>query len=118
MVSSYGFYKESQIKMNWFVGLPNKFKDFTWHVAMVFIYLYLGFYTLNGERGLFHYLYLLKEIEYAKQVATNYHNERMKLENKIKLLSSESLDLDLLDERAKVVLNLIRDDEFIIIDEN
>ena len=118
MVSSYGFYKESQIKMNWFVGLPNKFKDFTWHVAMIFIFLYLGFYTLYGDRGLFHYLHLLDKIERAQQVATNYHNERVKLENKIKLLSSESLDLDLLDERAKSVLNLMRDDEFIIIDEN
>ena len=89
-----------------------------WLLTIAFIFVYLGFYTLNGERGLFQYLYLLKKIEVAKQEAEIYHNERLKLEAKIKLLSSESLDLDLLDERAKIVLNLMRDDEFIIIDKN
>lgn len=88
-----------------------------WQIAIASVFIYLGFYTINGDRGLLHYMYLLQEIDYAKQVAAKYHNEKVKLENKVHLLSSESLDLDLLDERAKVVLNLMRDDEFIVVDQ-
>lgn len=89
-----------------------------WQIAIVFVCIYFGFYTVRGDRGLLHYLYLSKEIEYARQIAAKYHNEKVRLENKVHLLSSESLDLDLLDERAKAILNLMRDDEFIIIDDD
>lgn len=103
--------------MNFFLDLPVKFKNLMWQIAIVFVGLYFGFYTINGDRGLLHYMHLSREIDYAKQIAAKYHNERIKLENKVHLLSSESLDLDLLDEQAKSVLNLVRDDEFIIVDE-
>ena len=89
-----------------------------WQIAIIVVCVYFGFYTVNGDRGLLHYMYLSKEIDYAKQVAAKYHSEKVKLETQVHLLSSESLDLDLLDERAKTVLNLMRDDEFVIIDED
>ena len=104
--------------MSVFLSLPAKFKNLMWQIAIVAVCIYFGFYTVNGDRGLLHYMYLSKEIDYAKQVAHKYHQERIALEKKVHLLSSESLDLDLLDERAKSVLNLIRDDEFVIIDED
>lgn len=103
--------------MTFFLNLPVKFKNLMWQIAIVFVCLYFGFYTVNGDRGLLHYMHLSREIAYAKQVAAKYHNEKVKLENKVHLLSSESLDLDLLDEQAKTVLNLVREDEFIIVDE-
>ena len=47
-----------------------------------------------------------------------YNSEHQKIEEeKIKLMSSTSLDLDMLDERARKVLNLVKQDEFIILDE-
>ena len=52
----------------------------------------------------------------AQKIAETYHNQKVKLEEKVKLLSSSSLDLDLLDERARVVLNLVGKDEFVILD--
>lgn len=103
--------------MNFFLNLPIKFKNLMWQIALVFVCIYFGFYTINGDRGFLHYMNLSREITYAKQVAAKYHNEKIKLENKVHLLSSESLDLDLLDEQAKSILSLVREDEFIIIDE-
>ena len=103
--------------MNPFLNLPAKFKNLMWQIVIVFVCIYFGFYTINGDRGLLHYLYLSREIDYAQQLAAKYHKEKLRLENKVHLMSSESLDLDMLDERAKTVLNLMRDDEFIIIDE-
>ena len=104
--------------MSVFFNLSARLKNLMWQIAIIVVCIYFGFYTVNGDRGLLHYMYLSKEIDYAKQVAAKYHNERIKLETKVHLLSSESLDLDLLDERAKTVLNLMRDDEFVIVDED
>ena len=106
-----------EAKMSLFLNLSTKFKNLMWQMVIVFICIYFGFYTVNGDRGLLHYFHLVQEIDYAKQVAAQYHHERLKLEDKVRLLSSESLDLDLLDEQAKMVLNLMREDEFIIVDE-
>ena len=77
---------------------------------------YFSFYTVNGERGLLRYMYLSKEIKYARSVADQYRAEKEQLEQKVRLLSSSSLDLDLLEERTRTVLNFAAEDEFIILD--
>lgn len=102
--------------MNIFLNLPLKVKLLMVQMALLFIFIYLSFYTINGNRGLLQYLNLQRKVEHARQQETMYHNKKEKLEYKVHLLSSDSLDLDLLDERAKAVLNLMRDDEFIIVE--
>lgn len=82
----------------------------------IMLFMYFLFYTINGERGLLKYLYLKKEISQAQKIAAQYNLQKTKLEDKVKLLSSSSLDLDMLEERARIVLNLVGDDEFIILD--
>ncbi len=104
--------------MELFLNLQAKFKNLIWQMIIVLLFFYFSFYTINGDRGLTRYMYLNREIAYAHKIADQYHTERLKLENKVHLLSSDSLDLDLLDERAKVILNMVKDDEFIILDEN
>lgn len=84
----------------------------------VALFFYFAFYTINGERGIRRYMHLRQEIEYASQVAEKYHQEKNRLEEKVRLLSSSSLDLDMLDERARKVLNLVREEEFVILDED
>ena len=83
----------------------------------VALFFYFAFFTINGERGLRRYLHLRQEIEYAEQVAAKYSQEKALLEEKIKLMSSSSLDLDMLDERARKVLKKKKKDEFVILDE-
>ncbi|MDD4556983.1 MAG: septum formation initiator family protein [Alphaproteobacteria bacterium] len=78
--------------------------------------IYFLFNCVRGERGFIKWLYLKKEITQAQKMADQYNEKKLKLEEKVKHLSSSSLDLDLLDERIRVVLNFVADDEFIIID--
>ena len=52
----------------------------------------------------------------AQKEATMYAKQKQNLQRKVKHLSDASLDTDLLDERARVVLNMAADDEFIILD--
>ena len=40
--------------------------------------------------------------------------ERAELENRVSRISDHNLDLDLLDERARLVLGLVRPDELIV----
>jgi cell division protein FtsB len=63
-------------------------------------------------------MYLQDKVVEAEKISENYSKQRQDLEQKVKLLSSSSLDLDLLDERARSVLNVIGDDEFIILDDD
>lgn len=83
----------------------------------VFVGVYFAFYAVNGERGIIKYISLRQEISEARKVAATYRNQRASLEEKVKHLSNSSLDLDLLEERARIVLNMAAQDEFIILDE-
>lgn len=103
--------------MGLFLDLPNKIKNSGFLILCVLLFFYFSFYTINGERGLLKYMYLSKEIAYAKTIAAQYSAQKHKLEAKVRLLSSSSLDLDMLDERARVVLNFAGNDEFVILDE-
>lgn len=102
--------------MGLFLELQTKFRNSLWLIAVFLIFIYFSFYTVNGERGLLRYMYLSKEIKYAQSVADQYRAEKEQLEQKVRLLSSASLDLDLLEERTRTVLNFAAEDEFIILD--
>ena len=103
--------------MNIFWNIQNKLKHSNFAVlSIVLLNVYFGFYAINGERGLFKMFYLKKEIAAAKEKAEIYQKQKNDLESKVRLLSSDSLDLDLLDERARIVLNLSSEDDFVILD--
>lgn len=86
-------------------------------VVLMFLCGYFSYFAIKGERGILRYLYLQEKVAEAEKMSANYTKKRSELEQKVNLLSSNSLDLDLLDERARAVLNVIGDNEFIIIDD-
>ncbi|MEE6207419.1 MAG: septum formation initiator family protein [Alphaproteobacteria bacterium] len=86
-------------------------------VVLMFLCGYFTYFAVRGERGILRYLYLQEKVAEAEKMSANYEKKRLELEQKVNLLSSNSLDLDLLDERARAVLNVIGDNEFIIIDD-
>lgn len=92
-------------KQSWLVMIP------------VMLFFFFVFNIFCGERGLQKYLYLKKEVQYAKEIASQYQQKKEALNQEIKLLSPNNLDYDLLDERARDVLNLVGKGEFIILDE-
>lgn len=61
--------------MGLFLDLQNKFKNSLWLIVVFLVFIYFSFYTVNGERGLLRYMYLSKEIKYARQVAEQYNAE-------------------------------------------
>lgn len=87
-------------------------------LIIILTFIYFSFYAVKGERGFLRYVYLTDEVKEAHRAAEKYAAEKSEWESKVKLLSPESLDLDMLNERAHIVLNMVGKDEFIILDEN
>ena len=83
----------------------------------ILTFIYFSFYAVKGERGFLRYVYLTDEVKEARRAAEKYAAEKSEWEAKVKSLSPDSLDLDMLDERAHIVLNMVGKDEFIILDE-
>lgn len=104
--------------MGLFLDLQNRLRNSGFWIFGALLLIYFAFHAINGERGLLKYIYLRQEISEANKIALNYQRQKLKLEEKVKHLSNASLDLDLLEERARVVLNFAAADEFIILDES
>jgi len=77
---------------------------------------YLGYHTIQGDRGLVAWIKLTEQIEILEGDIAVASAERQKIEHRVSHLRTDSLDLDLLEERARVVLNLGHPDDRIILE--
>ncbi len=76
---------------------------------------YFAFHAIRGERGLLSLRSLSQRVELAHLEYDIVKSRRMEMEKKVQLLHPDSLDPDMLDERARVMLNYGLEDEIIII---
>ncbi len=77
---------------------------------------YFAYHMVQGERGMIAYLRLQSEIRSASEVLATTTAERALWQREVDALSPEHLDRDTLEERARLMLNHVRDDEVIIFD--
>jgi len=75
---------------------------------------YFGYHAVEGDRGLFAYLRLVQEIKKAEISRDLIHADRVQIERRVALLRPDGVDPDMLDERARIMLNLGRRDELTI----
>lgn len=78
------------------------------------VLLYFSYHTIQGERGVLSYMRLGNEVERARDTLDRLRYERNKVERRVSRLRDDSMDLDLLEERARVVLNRVREDEIVL----
>ena len=76
--------------------------------------LYVGYQSVQGERGLLGWVERSAEVEKTRAEVAALAEERRKLERRVSQLRSESLDLDLLDQEARRLLNLGHPDEDVL----
>ena len=76
--------------------------------------LYVGYQSVQGERGLLRWVERSAEVERARAEVAALAEERRKLERRVSQLRAESLDLDLLDQEARRTLNLGHPDEEVL----
>ena len=75
---------------------------------------YFAFHIVQGDRGLIALWQLHQQIEQADLALTDVKAKRAALEHRVRLLSAEFLDDDMLEQRSREMLNLTRPDELVI----
>jgi cell division protein FtsB len=81
----------------------------------VSIFAYFAYHAVEGDRGLLAWLQLQQDVESAQAELSKVSRVRAALAHQTELLRSEAIDPDMLDERARAVLGLMRKDEIIIV---
>lgn len=75
---------------------------------------YFGFHMVQGDRGLVAWWHLRQEIAEAEATVQKISAERLELAHRVSLLRPDSIDPDMLEERARLMLNVGRPDELVI----
>ena len=80
--------------------------------------IYFGYYAVYGQRGLMAVAQLEERISAAQEMLQLETERRAALERRVALLRPGSLDPDLLEERARILLNMGRGSDLIILEPN
>jgi cell division protein FtsB len=78
-------------------------------------FIYLCYHAFNGERGLYALLKENRKLELLEQDLAQVQTQRHNLERDVRLLRTESLDLDMLDEQVRGNLGLAGADEVVVL---
>ena len=90
------------------------------YALMPFLWLgltfYFGYHAVNGEHGLRRLFQLRQELKIARQIAEEIRNRRIEMEARVRQLSPQSIDADVLDESARSLLNMGDENDYVIFD--
>lgn len=78
------------------------------------IFGYFAFHAIEGDRGLFAYFRLKDQVAEAELMQREVAAIRSELEQRVSLLRPDHTDPDMLDERARQMLNLAQPDEVVV----
>lgn len=84
-------------------------------VIGISVVAYFAFHAVQGDRGLIALGKLRQDVAQLQAQVLDARAARMDLERKVLALRSESLDPDLLEERARILLGYGRADELVVI---
>ncbi|MGE0282911.1 MAG: septum formation initiator family protein [Rhodospirillaceae bacterium] len=77
---------------------------------------YFGYHAVQGDRGLLAWWSLRQQIEEADYELAAVTAQKKLLEHRVRLLRPESLDRDMLEERARAMLGVVHKDDLIVPD--
>ena len=78
--------------------------------------VYFAYHTIEGDRGVLAYMRLKAQLDEAELQLAKVTTDRQELEHRVLLLRPDHLDPDMLEERARVMLNMGRDGERVIME--
>ena len=78
---------------------------------------YFSYHMVQGRQGVLSLLQLQSRVETAEILQASLHNERHEFESRVALLRPDNLDPDMIEERARVMLNFAYPNEIVILQE-
>ena len=79
------------------------------------VFGYFAYHAVQGERGILAWLQISQQLAESKVALAELTVEREDIRRRVELLSPNGLDPDLLDERARVMLNVAEPDDRLVI---
>lgn len=76
---------------------------------------YFAYHAISGQRGILALRQLSQQVAVANVEFESVRSDRMALERDVKLLHPESLDPDMLDERARLMLGYGYPDDIVVL---
>ncbi|MDC0196249.1 septum formation initiator family protein [Gammaproteobacteria bacterium] len=80
----------------------------------VCLIVYFLYHAVQGDRGLIAFWQLSKQVTQAENTHSVLNQKRAELQNRVSLLNPNSLNSDMIDERARFILGYTKTDEIII----
>ena len=80
----------------------------------VCLIVYFLYHAAQGDRGLIAFWQLSKQVTQAENTHSVLNQKRAELQNRVSLLNPNSLNSDMIDERARFILGYTKTDEIII----
>ncbi|HEX9570611.1 MAG TPA: septum formation initiator family protein [Rhodospirillales bacterium] len=77
---------------------------------------YFAYHVVHGDRGLIAWWNIKQRVDAAKPVLAQTRAERETLENRVYLMNPGSLDPDMLEERARLMLNYGYSNDIVILE--
>ena len=102
--------------MRWVSSINERIRQIAIPVFGALVVGYFAYHSMKGDHGLNAYIKLSGELAKAEEVLQERRSKREVIEHRTSLLRPDNLDLDILDERARDVLNLLNGNERVILD--
>jgi len=83
-------------------------------IIFAMMFGYFGYHLVNGDRGLLAMAHLQRETMIADQNLAEAETTRKIWERRVAALRNQSLNPDMLDERARILLNFSRKEDIIV----
>lgn len=87
-----------------------------WPIIGALLLAYFSYHMVQGDHGLLSLLQLRAKVEQAQTLYASLEIERTQLDARVALLRPDNLDPDMLEERARVMLNFAHPNEIVILE--
>lgn len=86
-----------------------------WPIIGALLLAYFSFHMVQGQQGVLSLMQLQTKVEKAETLHASLRIERDEIEARVSLLRPDNLDPDMIEERARVMLNFAHPNEIVIL---
>ncbi len=94
--------------------MNGRLRDIIFPVIIVAMMTYFTYHIFQGQRGVLAWIRLDKKLNEQEAILSKLTQEKESLEREAYLLRPDSLDIDLLEEKARLLLNFSHADEVVV----
>lgn len=102
--------------MRYVSSINERIRQIAVSVFGALVFGYFAYHSMKGDHGLNAYIKISGELAKAEGVLQERRSKREVIENRTNLLRPDNLDLDILDERSRKILNVLNHNEKIILE--